>query len=448
MEEYYIGYYPIKESEIKQIVKCVKLCSKDETETINNILDKHNCEDTIKENVLNNIKECINNKSEKVFDVRYGVCIAKLQKIYRHSFNMEKLSLTELITTNKSLYKYTKNWLDIFNFKQTKYQFINYLKFPKSSGVYIPIEKIEELYKNYYSDISIQNIINKYYGDNTEKFLKILSYCLDNNCGLLEATGICKIIKKAEKRNISVVRLEKEEESVKSKKNKENIKNTVNSEKENTALIVGKKHNIYNIKKDDIKNAIKEIKEVKFSKTALDIIGLFLLLSLSLTLVFYTIEKFIIFKNVNYMIVKAVISIIIQIPINILLWKYIMKIILKKRIILKEELKDIFIITIIFMVVYVAISLIMKTVIVKNQIEYETKFGEEILEKEIKYANYKISNTDESQKKLKKIEESLTDCKKNIYNEMYWYLTVYCVYIICINFSMIWYEQKVLKKNI
>ena len=184
-----IGYYPIKEEEIKEITKMIICYHKNDFTFIEQVLERQNYNNV--NNVDENIEECLNNKNNKYFDTSFGVCIAKLQKIYRGNFILEDKSITQLMQNFPNLIKYKTNLEDIIKFKNNRYMFLNELKTSNSSGIYISFDDIKRLYSDYYRDLSIKKAIDTYYG-RTEgkyenKFIKILDYCLQNKCGLLEA---------------------------------------------------------------------------------------------------------------------------------------------------------------------------------------------------------------------------------------------------------------------
>lgn len=194
--DYRIGYYPIKENEIKQIIKMVHAYYKKEDSYIEQVMQKNNVNASNKTDIYNIFEQCLNNKNNEYFDLCFGVCVAKAQKIYRKNFVIDNKSITELMQIYPFLDKYKTNLNDFIIFKNNKYKFINELKFPSSSGVYISYENVEKLYNDYYTDIRIRKAINTYYGNGeaeySNKFIEIMDYCLKNNCGLLESNFLGK----------------------------------------------------------------------------------------------------------------------------------------------------------------------------------------------------------------------------------------------------------------
>ena len=187
-----IGYYPIKESEIKQIIKMSYNYLKKDLAPINEILDKYNVNETKRESIYKSIEECLKNKNAQYFNKSFGLCIAKVQKMYRGNFIFKDKSLSELMYMYPSLSSYSTNMEEFLRFKNNRFKFLSKLESENSSGVYISYENVKRLYNDYYTDIYVRTSINRYYEDlNTDieenKFIQVLDYCIKNKCGLLEA---------------------------------------------------------------------------------------------------------------------------------------------------------------------------------------------------------------------------------------------------------------------
>lgn len=204
-----IGYYPIKENEIKQVVKMVYSYYKKDNSYVEEVMKKHNVNENKKKDIFNSFDQCIQNKSNEYFDLCFGVCAAKVQKMYRGNFVLENKSITELMRKFPILGKYKTNLEDFIIFKNNKYKFVNALNFPDSSGVYLSYDNIEKLYNDYYFDITIKKAIDNYYGNNgteySNKFIEILDYCLKNKCGLLEANFLGEVETKKLESSINTV---------------------------------------------------------------------------------------------------------------------------------------------------------------------------------------------------------------------------------------------------
>lgn len=180
-----IGYYPIKKKEILEIIKMVRLYKRKDYSSLDEIFKQHNVNQKKKEDVLKSFEECIKNSDELLFNKSYGLCIAKVQKIYRGNFIFKEKSITNLIQDIPELVQYRTPFSDFI--KSDKYKFFPELKITNSSGAYISYENIKKIRNNYDSNISLKAEMNNYYGTDINKFIEVLDYCIENECGLLEA---------------------------------------------------------------------------------------------------------------------------------------------------------------------------------------------------------------------------------------------------------------------
>jgi len=64
-----IGYYPIKENEIKQVVKMVYSYYKKDNSYVEEVMKKHNVNENKKKDIYNSFDQCIQNKSNEYFDL-------------------------------------------------------------------------------------------------------------------------------------------------------------------------------------------------------------------------------------------------------------------------------------------------------------------------------------------------------------------------------------------
>lgn len=315
-----IGYYPIKENEIKEVIKMIYLYHKKDFDNLDEIMNNYNVNDSKKKSIYESFEKCLLNKDSKYFDVFYGVCIAEVQKIFRGHFNLEDKSITQFIIKYPVFNKYTKKLDEFIKFKNNKYEFVNYLKFPQSSGVYIPYEKIKEIYNDYYSDNQIRKFIDTYYDEYSDKFLDILDYCLKNKCGLLEAQ-LKEVNKKFEQNEVN--------------------KNNVNKD------ITNKNYSSKNIANKDKQHA-KETKKIATTKEITKLlIGYFLLLTKALGVVVSVVGSVLgsVFSLSTVLITLfadsaistiiditiCIISIIVQIFIVFFAWKQSTKLAFKKK---------------------------------------------------------------------------------------------------------------------
>lgn len=182
-----VSYYPIKKSEIIQIIKLIGKYKKNDMTDLNEVFARYNVNDRSKEEIYDCFKECLQNAKVLSFDETYGLCVAKVQKMYRGNYDFGEKSLTNLIVSIPKLEHYKTNWDEFIQSKNNSFQFNNKLGEKESSGVYISYEKLNRLYIDYQNDTVLRNLIDVYYGNDREKFINVIKYCIENKCGLLEA---------------------------------------------------------------------------------------------------------------------------------------------------------------------------------------------------------------------------------------------------------------------
>ena len=184
-----VSYYPIKKNEIIQIIKMIKQYKNKEFSDINHFFEKYNMNQTNKDDFYSAFNECTAHMDDSSFDESYGLCIAKTQKIFRGNFNFNDKSITQLLHTIPYLTKYRINWETFIQTKDKKIRFNNELKDEnvEASGVYISYDKLKSLYTEYQNNANIRTLIDQYYGSMSDKFIRVINYCLENECGLLEA---------------------------------------------------------------------------------------------------------------------------------------------------------------------------------------------------------------------------------------------------------------------
>ena len=184
-----VSYYPIKKDEIIQIIKMIKKYKKKEFSDINHFFEKYNMNQTNKDDFYSAFNECTAHMDDSSFDESYGLCIAKTQKIFRGNFYFNDKSITQLLHTIPYLTKYRINWETFIQTKDKKIRFNNELKDEnvESFGVYISYDKLKSLYTEYQNNANIKTLIDQYYGSMSDKFIRVINYCLENECGLLEA---------------------------------------------------------------------------------------------------------------------------------------------------------------------------------------------------------------------------------------------------------------------
>lgn len=185
-----VGFYPIKEAEMKQIIRMNLSYFKKDTQSIDTILEQNRVDSKTKEFVYECLRECINNRKAPYFNTSFGMCIAKMQKIYRNNYIFNDKSFTKLMNLYPVLKSYNTSLGEVIKFKDNKYMFKDQLETNNSSGVYIKYENVKRLYNDYYLNINVKKYIDSYYGSNgygNNRFIQVLDYCIQNQCGLLEA---------------------------------------------------------------------------------------------------------------------------------------------------------------------------------------------------------------------------------------------------------------------
>lgn len=118
-----VGYYPIRENEMMQIIKMVNQYKKKDFSVIDEILEKYNVNQEKKDDIYKSFEECVENMSSLCFNKSYGLCIAKVQKVYRGNFIFYDKFATKLMQIFPALTKYRTNWEEIIKSKNNKYKF-------------------------------------------------------------------------------------------------------------------------------------------------------------------------------------------------------------------------------------------------------------------------------------------------------------------------------------
>ena len=108
MKDLYIGYYPITELEIKELMKLIISYKKYDYNNVLKTLKKLNCTSKQQDYVNTILSNCMLNKNTDFFDTQYGFYIAQLQKLYRKHFTMENVSHTQLLNRMHSLNVYSQ----------------------------------------------------------------------------------------------------------------------------------------------------------------------------------------------------------------------------------------------------------------------------------------------------------------------------------------------------
>lgn len=432
-----IQYFPLKENEIKEILGMVKNYSKNDIDAINLILSKHNCNEIKSNNIKQALKECVEQKREKIFDVRYGVCIARVQMMYRGNFTINDLSITGLIRNSPFLHSYIKSWNELLKLKQNNYEFRNCLEEITSSGMYLPFESIERLYHNYYFEIKVKKTIDTYFGEQTEKFMKILDYCLNEKCGLLEAVGIDK--KQTQVKNINLTEKSNENTIKYNNINKNNVDNVENNKNSNIT-------NYKNNSNCNVSHIENKIKEIDFGLLISSLIGNYIAFVFFNAIIFELLEEYVIMR-MKYINIGLIIWSILQIITHVSFWKITTSALLKNKKISQKVKRKINITFSVFLTMYLLFSGFFTTIAVSNRIENTIKNYEKVnfsseyqLKLDSRYQNESLK------KELSTYKEEKQIYIKNVEIVFSAYYVTYLITITSINYIMLIYLNKKLKE--
>lgn len=407
-----VGYYPIRKNEIMQVIKMVNYYNRKELSAVNEILENYNVNEKKKEDIYKSLEECITNKKNSNFNTSYGLCIAKVQKIFRGNFIFHNKSLTELLQKYPMLTKYRTNIAEFIKSKNNKYEIFNELKDLNSSGVYMSSENIEDLYADYNSNADVKRIIDDYYGDKNNKFIEVLDYCLDNKCGLLEADFLIN------SNNISRIVQETK------------IENNTNS---NTQYTSSNKNN-------------KKITSVT-AKTW-TIIGFRFLFELLALIIIGFINLGI--TKINSIPLKLIVSVTVSIIAILLIWLVVIKVSFLETTIERAQvpklMKNLTIFVVILLVLNVFMDYESYIKSINTEINYEISTDKDIALEEIKVSIY---GTKKDQQKFKKdIENLKEDIKKEVRKKTLPYYIGTCISKIILNLGSLIYVKRKVKHEI
>ncbi len=410
-----IQYLPLKESEIKEILRLIKSYSISDIDTINATISKHNCNEVKSNNIKKALEECVQKKSEKIFDVRFGLCIARVQMMYRGNFYIDDLSITGLVRKFPFFHRYSKKWNEML--KQNKYEYKNSLGEMPSSGMYIPFENIEKLYNDYYFDVKVKEAIDTYFGNSVDKFINILDYCLKEKCGVLEAIS-----------NNSV--------NINANNSNNPSKATININNSNSTI---------NINNNSTKNKTNEIKAGTIIGS---IIGCYIAFAFVNAIIFELLENNIIMK-MNHISAGLIVWTILQIITHFFFWKLTLKLLLKNKTINRNSKKKVNVFIALFLTGYLLFSGFFTSIAVSNRIKNTIKDYElqnYYYESASKLANkYKSDSIKEEENKYEQEKQAYT---KNVETKYAAYYGTYLVVITSVNYIMLIYLNKKLKAKI
>lgn len=180
-----ISYHPIAEDQIKEWYFDVLL---DQARLQKNA-DRYGIEPFYKQKYVDTIKVALETAPDAVFDTAHGYYIAVIQGFFNKYFYIRGGALSFL--ENDLINQYFKPWQQIIpeNFANQKIQ--NQITTNYCSGVYIPKEKVVQLFDDYQSDATVKATLDELFSHNRiTVFLKALAYAKANELGLLEATEV------------------------------------------------------------------------------------------------------------------------------------------------------------------------------------------------------------------------------------------------------------------
>lgn len=397
-----VGYYPIKEKEIKEIIKMVALYNKGDIASIDKILAKNKVDETLKEVIYAEISEGVQSKDSPSFNESFGICIAKIQDMYRDSYNFRKKSITKLFKSCPKLDKYKANMAQILMFKNNKYKFLDELSIPNSCGIYITSENVKKILNDYNTDSNIKKAIDNFYGDMHAGFIEVLEYCIENECGLLEADYVRK------EGNIISKEVEAELE---------------NKEIEHECLTEDK----------EIVGAARKTWSILGYRFLWEIISI-LIMAIMVTILYLL--------NIDSFPIKIAVSIVTCLITTIIIWEETIRISFKKKIIAKQNVNKLMVGIVFIVLIFVAINL------ASNYFQYKVIINHfDASNVKIKYYNMLIEKEKDEEQKQKYVE-LMEDVRKAAKEEYLPYYIVSCISNFVINLGVLPCVKKRIKKAI
>lgn len=208
-----ISYHPISEKEIHDwyIDMNFSLISDDINYTMIKTARAEKMDDESLKKYIKTMKKAVKTDANAVFDTTHGFFIAKIQTYFRQSFTVDAI-FSDLIKENEKYLGYTKTWQSIIEPKNS-FSFLNTLSPTKSSGIYIPAEKVVKLLKDYEVNLLVKKDFIRFFDkEKLSQFIDALHFAKDNNLGLLEANGVLKYEEEEKaSSNNEIIELGKEE---------------------------------------------------------------------------------------------------------------------------------------------------------------------------------------------------------------------------------------------
>ena len=207
-----ISYHPISEKEIHDwyIDMNFSLILDDVNYNLIKTARASNMSDDKLKKYIKTMKNAVKTDVNAVFDTTHGFYLAKIQTYFRECFTVDAI-FSDLIKENEKYLGYTKTWQSIIEPKNS-FSFLNTLSPTKSSGIYIPADKVVELLKDYELNLLVKKDFIRFFDkEKLTQFIDALQFAKDNDLGLLEANGVLKYQEEEASSNNEIIELGKEE---------------------------------------------------------------------------------------------------------------------------------------------------------------------------------------------------------------------------------------------
>jgi hypothetical protein len=190
-----ISYHPISENEINNwYFDRLPEIMRENLETVQDLAQKFEISDFYANKYITTLRAGVTSlkNGNEPFDKTHGFYAAVTQGFFRTFFYTRGSAFSFLINKHPHFQTYTKTWQDILG-KELACPTQNIITENYSSGVFLPYEQIERLYREYSRDVALKEQLEENFSHGRiGVFLKAVSFCLDNKLGLLEATEVAE----------------------------------------------------------------------------------------------------------------------------------------------------------------------------------------------------------------------------------------------------------------
>lgn len=189
-----VSYHPISEKEMNEwyFDRLVDVKNQD-FRKINSLAREFAIDGFYVERYMEIIKAGLMSKENDSFEETHGFYVAAIQGLFRKFFYTRGVALSFLIEENVSIAKYTKSWEEILG-TEIDVPVANKIIENYSSGVYIPHERLKELYIDYNRNPKFRETLSNHFSHGRIKvFMTAVMYSIDNKMGLLEATEVVEL---------------------------------------------------------------------------------------------------------------------------------------------------------------------------------------------------------------------------------------------------------------